>query len=457
MKSRFPPALRDSNKSGNQVDSAKEFGDKTKLTKPKTMKSLINSFTSFPNNGTNITQENSSSNNNNKENTIGSTTSNTNDREGPANPSIISIANRAVALNFPSSYIRAVPINPREVNRDNFPQPPGNEHRASGGTVIPTKADEAIDCGKTMEDIDKYAVENQKLGLLHAKSIVNDGIHLERNTKKPISKPMIRQEATTTTIVTDLEPSRSTNPYVSSPLSDYSGALSPNGSSDEDSSLSIARSSDEGSSKDDVAFLPKSNFRPPKEVITVTSNPIPAKNSSQKTAKIRKQGTMPENKTAGSSDNLEENGNHISYGLRNRIRNINDEDDEKRTAEELTVKLVGDLERMREENEKCVSKNRRLEAKLQILKAQQDEHMIHRGRLIKACLYTAPVFALCGGLDVFLATILLVWVLVEVESYLDGNESNDVGNEDNESEQGSDGDSNGSDESFGDDGSSLSL
>mmetsp|Transcript_12261 Transcript_12261/g.25310 ORF Transcript_12261/g.25310 Transcript_12261/m.25310 type:complete len:85 (+) Transcript_12261:1-255(+) len=84
--------------------------------------------------------------------------------------------------------------------------------------------------------------------------------------------------------------------------------------------------------------------------------------------------------------------------------------------------------------------------------------MVHRGRLIKACLYTAPVFVLCGGLDAFLATILLVWVLIEVESYLDGNEGHGEEEEDGDDDDSQDVGEDGSDvESFGDDGSSMSL
>jgi hypothetical protein len=45
--------------------------------------------------------------------------------------------------------------------------------------------------------------------------------------------------------------------------------------------------------------------------------------------------------------------------------------------------------------------------------------LIYRSRLIKACMCVSPVFLLCGGLDIFCVTILLVWVLVEAESYMD--------------------------------------
>jgi hypothetical protein len=82
--------------------------------------------------------------------------------------------------------------------------------------------------------------------------------------------------------------------------------------------------------------------------------------------------------------------------------------------------------------------------------------MVHRGRLIKACLYTAPVFVLCGGLDAFLATILLVWVLVEVESYLDGSEGNNEDGDCMDDDSDREGESD-SDDGFGDDGSSMSL
>jgi len=127
--------------------------------------------------------------------------------------------------------------------------------------------------------------------------------------------------------------------------------------------------------------------------------------------------------------------NHSAGGYNNdstNCRTRNDDDDadedefpdgksegERTVAQGLALKLIRDLESVRQENERCTARNRRLQSQLHKLKANQDEHMVHRIRLLKACIYTMPVFVLCGGLDAFLTTILLVWVLVEVDSYMD--------------------------------------
>lgn len=73
-------------------------------------------------------------------------------------------------------------------------------------------------------------------------------------------------------------------------------------------------------------------------------------------------------------------------------------------AQDMASNLARDLEAVREENERLVASNRRLLASLQGVKQHQEDNMIYRGRLIKACLYCSPVFILCGGLDAFLST-----------------------------------------------------
>jgi hypothetical protein len=90
-----------------------------------------------------------------------------------------------------------------------------------------------------------------------------------------------------------------------------------------------------------------------------------------------------------------------------------------RIAREMASNLLRELETVREEKERLVSRNRRLATHLHDLKVHQEEHLIYRSRLIKACMCVSPVFLLCGGLDIFCVTILLVWVLVEAESYMD--------------------------------------
>jgi len=263
-----------------------------------------------------------------------------------------------------------------------------------------------------------------------------------------------------------------TNHCVTSPLSNGSALFSDDAvSSSCDSSISMARGSlafdsDDGSN-DHIASLTKCTFKPPREVVTITSSPIVASNSNAPYTtpgrrRKQKQALHPNlSKSTSKSKNEEEARGERNKGSSNSNCSSADDcidDDETKTAKDLAAKLVVDLEELREENEKHVLKNRRLEAKLQILKAQQDEHMVHRGRLIKACLYTAPVFVLCGGLDAFLATILLVWVLIEVENYLDGNEGHDEEDEDGEDDDSQNvGDEDSAVESFGDDGSSMAL
>jgi len=274
--------------------------------------------------------------------------------------------------------------------------------------------------------------------------------------------------------------------YVTSPLSESSFGQSRNGwsSDEEEFSVSVAKSSlvldyrgDDGSSNDPVSNLTKSAFEPPREVVTITLGPVMAAQNpfEQPSSKI----PTVDPAIAGQNDECEKEnkGRHRRKSKRRKDGNETsdktrkpttppredtvDDDDEKRMAQELAVRLGKDLESKREETEKYASKNRRLESKLQILKAQQDEHMVHRGRLVKACLYTAPVFVLCGGLDAFLATILLVWVLVEVDGYLEGGEGHDDDEEDgDDDDDDEDGLSNGgseSDDGFGDDGSSMDL
>eukprot|EP00536_Pseudo-nitzschia_multiseries_P000579 jgi/Psemu1/1337/gm1.1337_g len=157
---------------------------------------------------------------------------------------------------------------------------------------------------------------------------------------------------------------------------------------------------------------------PPKEVVAITSSPASIAPPNREKGKERNRGgtiVSSARKRDGKDDfdqpNTEANDSNNDVD--------EEEDDEKKTAQDLAIKLVRDIEELRQENERYTSKNRRLESKFQKLKAQQDENMIHRSRLMKACLLTSPVFILCGGLDSFLSTILLVWVLVEVDSYLD--------------------------------------
>jgi hypothetical protein len=85
-------------------------------------------------------------------------------------------------------------------------------------------------------------------------------------------------------------------------------------------------------------------------------------------------------------------------------------------AEDLVASLFRDLERARRSIHTLVSRNFALTSHIKGIKMDQEDNTIQRSSLIKACVYVCPVFILCGGLEAFVATIILVWVLVEIES-----------------------------------------
>ncbi len=453
----------------------------------------------------------------------------------PVDATIVSIADRAVARNFPSSYIRPVPIDREEIydsladNEDGKMEganatlndgvakklfkEKADESTTNGGNILAigepsdeSKDDEVIDYVETNPEGSPFSVcpSNSLLPPLDDEGDDECGEDGDGNgcpkmlfpethtgeqgrSDDAIKSPKVPKDHKETSTKAYLPPPTpppppTTNHCVTSPLSPDSALFSGDdaASSSCDSSISMGRgsllfNSDDGSN-DHIASLTKSTFKPPREVVTITSYPVVASNSDmphtthrrrrKQKKELNLKATKIVSKLGGEKEGPGENAKLQSRAKRNKGSNSSYcsstgdcvEDDETKTAKELAAKLVVDLEALREENEKHVSKNRRLEAKLQIIKAQQDEHMVHRGRLIKACLYTAPVFVLCGGLDAFLATILLVWVLIEVESYLDGNEGHDGEEEDGEDDDSQDVGEDGSDvESFGDDGSSMSL
>ncbi len=446
---------------------------------------------------------------------------------------IVSIADRAVARNFPSSCIRPVPIEREELHvslaqyEESGIEEQTTKISAAGANGISNI--EAVVQELFKEHSNKSTTKKGKIlanGVLSNEAKDNDGIEgfdgeentggnmenspysigpsnsllppldddgddggdedsddnghpkmvlPETHTDGAIQSPKMskgRDVRTKAYLPPPTPPPPITNPCVTSPLSDGSALFSDDAASSScNSSISMVRGSlaldsDDGSN-DHIACLTKSTFKPPREVVTITSSPIVAGNSNvhyTTPGRRRKQKQEllpnPSKNTSKSQKEKETRGerNKESSGCSCSSAADRIDDDETKTAKELAAKLVVDLEELREENEKHVLKNRRLEVKLQILKAQQDEHMVHRGRLIKACLYTAPVFVLCGGLDAFLATILLVWVLIEVESYLDGNEGHDEEDGDGEDDDSQNvGDEGSGVESFGDDESSMAL
>ena len=412
---------------------------------------------------------------------------------------IVSIADLAVALNFPSSCIRPVPINREEIIDSLVAQTedPATRKKSKDTQTTAPMVDVSNDILSAQEskkdgDIVKIgesvgekggedSLEDSPHSIGHSNSLFppldddgggeNDGID-DSGSRKMLypearvgmespKKPIGREEASPKAFS---PPRPNTNPCVSSPLSEGSLLIRGDGASSScDSSVSVGRpslvfDSDDGSNVH-IANLAKSTFEPPREVVTITSVPILANGIPSTNPGRRRQRN--ESSKITTSENEDQKEDQPKEGTSTKgfsSSYCSGDDDETKTAKELAAKLIVDLEALREENEKQVAKNRRLESKLQILKAQQEEHMVHRGRLIKACLYTAPVFVLCGGLDAFLATILLVWVIIEVESYLDGNEGQDEEGDDGEDCDSQEGGENGSDvESFGDDGSSIAL
>ena len=397
------------------------------------------------------------------------------DVEPLVDSTIESIADMAVALNFPSNCIRPVPIK-REIIDDSQPQ---TNTKDDSTRDIPKEAQrkEDGDRGKSdeTEDNGEYDPTNSPYAIRASNSLLppldddacDDDVDGSRGKPKmlfPESHIEERErESSATSPKPFVSPPSSANPCVSSPLSDGSYRLSAGdrSSSSCDSSASAKQSSlvfeNDDVSNDQIHNVGKSTFRPPREVVTITSIPLVANDSTMRRRRAN-EADSNRNKHFSTSKSAGEGLSKRKNGRRRRSK----DDDENKIAMELATKLVTDLEALREENEKQVSRNIRLETKLQILKAQQDEHMIHRGRLIKACLYTAPVFIFCGGLDSFLATILLVWVLIEVETYLDGAGGQDNEDGDGEDIDSEDDDGSGSDididmdieiESFGDDGS----
>lgn len=112
-------------------------------------------------------------------------------------------------------------------------------------------------------------------------------------------------------------------------------------------------------------------------------------------------------------------------------KNVDGIDAEMKTAHEFALKLVRDLESLHDENE-------RLRSQLRMLKTQQQENFVHRGRLFKALLCASPLFLFCGGLDAFFLTIVLGWVLVEVFSYIDvDGETGGIDDDDDDDDDGS--------------------
>jgi hypothetical protein len=103
-------------------------------------------------------------------------------------------------------------------------------------------------------------------------------------------------------------------------------------------------------------------------------------------------------------------------------------------AEDLVASLFRDLDRARRSIHTLVSRNVVLTSHIKGIKMDREDNTIHRASLIKACMYVCPVFILCGGFEAFLSTIILVWVLVEIESSFDMDAADDDEEDEDEEE-----------------------
>jgi hypothetical protein len=84
-------------------------------------------------------------------------------------------------------------------------------------------------------------------------------------------------------------------------------------------------------------------------------------------------------------------------------------------AEDLIASLFRDVEKARQSLHSLVSRNVKLAGVIKRMRLEQEEHYISRKSLMKICVYISPVYILFGGLQYFLSTIILVWVLLDLE------------------------------------------
>jgi hypothetical protein len=85
-------------------------------------------------------------------------------------------------------------------------------------------------------------------------------------------------------------------------------------------------------------------------------------------------------------------------------------------AEDLIASLFRDMEKARRSVHLLVTRNVKLAGAIRGIRLDQEEHYIGRSSLVKVCMYISPVFMLCGGLEYFVSTIILVWVFLELEA-----------------------------------------
>ena len=84
-------------------------------------------------------------------------------------------------------------------------------------------------------------------------------------------------------------------------------------------------------------------------------------------------------------------------------------------AEDLIANLVRDVEQARMNLHSLAARNMVLTDRIHSFQRQQDEHFISKVFLAKSLFMISPVFILSGTLVVFLGTVALLWLVLELE------------------------------------------
>ena len=96
-------------------------------------------------------------------------------------------------------------------------------------------------------------------------------------------------------------------------------------------------------------------------------------------------------------------------------------------SEDLIASLFRDVEKARQSLHLLVSRNVKLAGAIRGMRFDQEEHYISRRVLMKICMYISPVFMLSGGLEYFVSTIILVWVMLELDIWTVSPDNKDDG------------------------------
>lgn len=89
-------------------------------------------------------------------------------------------------------------------------------------------------------------------------------------------------------------------------------------------------------------------------------------------------------------------------------------------ADDLIESLFRDLEKSRRSMHHLSKRNAALTSEKKAMRT----NMVDRSFLLKTCLYICPVFILCGCIEAFLSTVVMVWVFLELQ-LVDGKQIDD--------------------------------